>query len=116
MEYDLISDHRRVASMIAESVLSGLGGFVYDKRLVDDGVVRDVVSSTGISGMLRRWEQDNIVVYYIDVKRLESLCLYSECNEAKVRRVCLNKCVIDKFKEVSSKIINSIREAYSVEV
>ncbi|MCE4598877.1 MAG: hypothetical protein F7C81_01600 [Desulfurococcales archaeon] len=111
---DVISDHKLIARMLLESISSGLRGFVYDKSLVDDQAVRDVVSNTGIAGLLRRWEHGGIVVYYIDMRKLENICLYSECNESKVRRICLNKCIIGKLKEVTEKIISSIKEAYNI--
>ena len=110
----MIRDHRRVASMIVESISSGLGGFVYDKGLVDDQAVRDIISDTGVAGLLRRWEHGSIVVYYIDLKKLESICLYSDCSESQVKRICLSKCVVDRLKEVIDKIVNSIKEAYNI--
>ncbi len=105
-------DPARIARMIAESIRSPLRGFVYDKRLIDDGVVRELVRASGASRLLARWSKGDIVVYMVNYRSIESLCRYEECrSNGPEAWTCIQECVAKKISEVSDSIALSILDA-----
>ena len=110
-----LSDPRRIVSQIAASVRSPLRGFVYDKRLVDDDVVKEAIRSSGVGGVLVRWSKGNIVAYIVDVRKLESLCRYEECKGNGVEaQICVRSCVNRKIVEVADALAESLLESIGV--
>ncbi|MCE4605132.1 MAG: hypothetical protein F7C08_01185 [Desulfurococcales archaeon] len=112
---DRLSDSKRIVSQIVSSVRSPLRGFVYDKKLVDDEVVKEAIRSSGVGGVLARWSRGNLVVYLVDVRKLESLCRYEECKGNGVEaQICVRSCVNRKIVEVTDALAKSLLESIGV--
>lgn len=111
-ELEQAADPRSIAMLIVESIKSPLRGFVYDRRLVDDSIVREVIRSSGVGDVLSRWSRGNIVVYIVDTRKLEALCRYEECRGNGVdAQLCIQRCVNRKIVEVSEALARSMLEA-----
>ena len=95
-------DPIKIASRIIKSFNSGLKAFVFDKNLVDTRIVDRLVSLSGYDGILNRHAQGNIIVYYIDRKKLRRKCIYEKCIDAKLeeRWKCINSCVLAEENQI----------------
>ena len=97
---------------VAESFGSELQAFVYDTRIVDDEEVKGIISRLGVGGLLARWEEDGVAVYYIDRRRLAQRCFYEECSslEGVARDRCIEHCVQATMAKLAESISRSILE------
>lgn len=101
-----------VPRRVAESFRSEIQAFVYDTRIVDDGEVKSVISRLGVGGLLARWEENGVAVYYIDRRRLAQRCFYEECSglEGVARDRCIEHCVQVTMAKLAESISRGVME------
>lgn len=105
-------DARKLAMLMAESIASELRAFAFSKSLVDEKIVDEIVKESGVAGMLAKWSDGEIVVYYIKVGVLEKECAYSECSKlpSGERRECVNRCIEKSAAKAARLVAKSIAE------
>jgi hypothetical protein len=105
-------DARKLAAMIIESLLSEARAFAFSRSLVDEKVVDELVKGSGAAGMLVKWSQGDIVVYYIRSEALERECAYSECSREppESKGMCVRRCLERALAKAAQSIAKSIAE------
>ncbi len=96
------------ARRIAESLGSELQAFIFDADIVDGNIVSEIVSRMGATGILSRWEENGLTVYYINRRKLARRCLYEECSglEGVARDRCVEQCI----QATTAKLANSLAQ------
>ena len=104
-----MSEVDEVKRRLARS-LNSLGAFIFDRRLINDKLVEELLVSLGVSGLLSRTVVGDIVVYYVDTRRLRKRCLYEKCSMEDViaRESCLRECLYNLEKQVLKEIIEAL--------
>ncbi|MCE4617741.1 MAG: hypothetical protein F7C32_04070 [Desulfurococcales archaeon] len=94
-----------------ESLASELGAFIYDRRLLDDVLVEDIISKNQLlKAYLRRWENGDIVVWYIDITSLEKRCRYTcgGIREPKEFSRCVLQCKYSELEKLKTEIMENL--------
>ncbi len=108
-----MDDGRAVAHSIAESFRSGLRAFVFDRRVFDERLVENLLSASGVRHVLERFEQGNIIVYFLRDSYAERECLYSVCSKMKDSpklSECLQRCKDELLRKLGETIAESVLE------
>ena len=105
-------DPVKIAMRIIKSFSSSLKAFVFDKNLVDTRIVDRLVSLSGYDGIFSRHAQGNIVVYYVDRRKLRRKCLYERCIDEKPeeRWKCINFCTLAEEDRIIREFSKSIMD------
>ena len=105
-------DARKVAEVMAKSFASSLRAFIFSRDLIDEEVVENIVKGSGVSGLVSRWSNGEIIVYYIKTEPLERECMYSECSGKKgpAKNECLRKCLEKSLAKAAKAVVKSILE------
>lgn len=110
---DKITDSREIAERFAKSLSSSLHAFVFDSSLIDPSIVSKIVAVSGTDQYLRRFVKDNVVVYALDIFKLEKRCRMETCrNVPRERyRICLSECLKKQTHDMARIVAESIMDA-----
>ncbi len=106
-------DPREIAERFARSLSSSLHAFIFDSSLIDSSIVSRIVAVSGTDQYLRRFVKDNVVVYVLDIFKLEKRCRMETCrNVPRERyRICLSECLKKQTDDMARVVAQSIMEA-----
>lgn len=105
-------DTRKVAEVMARSFASSLRAFIFSRDLIDEKVVERVINGSGVSGLVSKWSNGEIIVYYIKTEPFERECIYSECSSEKgpTKTECLRRCLEKSLAKAAKAVAKSILE------
>ncbi|MCE4608986.1 MAG: hypothetical protein F7C36_01215 [Desulfurococcales archaeon] len=108
-----IMDPKEIAERFVRSLSSSLHAFIFDSSLVDPGIVSRIVAVSGTDQYLKRFVKDNVVVYTLDVSKLEKRCRMETCrNVPRERyRICLSECLKKQTDDMARVVAQSIMDA-----
>ncbi|MEB3780653.1 MAG: hypothetical protein GSR85_10590 [Desulfurococcales archaeon] len=105
-----ITDLGLISRMIIESFNSPIQGFIFDTSLVDEDKVKEILRSSGVSPLLLAVRKGNIIIYLIDLSKVEAHCRYNDCKEDGQQVTCLQECINRRTMEIARKIAKNIKE------
>ena len=105
-----ITDTSQISEMIIESFNSPIQGFIFDTELVDEAKVKEILRSSGVSPLLLSVRKENILIYLIDVNKVEIHCKYNDCKETDTQITCVQECINKRTSEIARKIASNIRD------
>ena len=108
-----INDPKEIAERMANSFESDLHAFVFDQTIVDPNIVGRLVALSGADHYLQKYHKNNIIIYTIKFRLIESRCRQVECREVEPerRRICVAKCLYTSMEQIARTVASSIREA-----
>ena len=107
---------KAIASRIEEALRSGMPAFVFDSRLVDDHVVKNLLVMAGVEQYFAKEVHGTLVIYALKDSIALARCQQIVCrNERSERqRACVTRCYYETLKEIIETIRDNIREAASM--
>lgn len=111
-----LTDRREIAARIVKGLSSPVTAVIFDSRLVNVNEVDALIKEAGVDVVLRKWRKDNVIVYYVDLKRVWRKCEVEECVEVAEepeRTRCIKKCFWISLEGLVSGVAKSLEEVLS---
>ncbi len=102
-----------IAERFISSISSDLQAFVFDSNVIDPSMVSRLVSVAGVEQYFRRFVHRHIIVYALDIYKIERQCRADQCRSIppERQRICVAQCIHSRTREIVDMVAHSIRDA-----